>query len=99
MSSRTASTAVDRKHAPGRFQITHPFHPYKGGEFDLVAWRHNWTEDRIYFQDDDGKLRSVPSQWTNLGSDDPVVVVGAGRAHFRAADLLELADLLKELRS
>ncbi|MFC1612027.1 DUF5372 family protein, partial [Myxococcota bacterium] len=64
-----------------------------------VAWRHNWTEDRVYFQDDSKRLRSVPSQWTNLVSDDPVVVIGAGRAHVRVADMLELADLLKALRS
>ena len=64
----------------------------------MVAWRHNWTEDRVYFEDDRGKLRSVPSQWTSLGSEDPVVVLGAGQALFRSADLLELATLLKELR-
>ncbi len=67
-------------------------------EFGVFAWRHNWSEDRVYFQDDQGKLRSVPSQWTSLVSGDPVVVVGHGRAHFRVADLLKLAGLLTELR-
>jgi hypothetical protein len=65
----------------------------------VVAWRHNWAEDRVYFHDDEKKLKSVPSQWTSLVSEDPVVVVGAGRAHFRFAELLELATLLRELRS
>ena len=95
----TPTTAVDENAPAGRFRITHPFHPYIEREFGVVAWRRNWTEDRVYFQDDGGKLRSVPSQWTTLGTDDPVVVLGAGRAHFRIADLLELVTLLRELRS
>ena len=63
----------------------------------MVAWRQNWAEDRVYFKDERKKLRSLPSQWTSLVSDDPAVVVAAGRAHFRVADLLELITLLNEL--
>ena len=63
----------------------------------MVAWRQTWAEDRVYFEDDRKKLRSLPSQWTSLVSDDPAVVVAAGRAHFRVADLLELITLLNEL--
>ena len=63
----------------------------------MVAWRQNWAEDRVYFEDDRKKLRSLPSQWTSLVSDDPTLVVAAGRAHLRVADLLELVTLLKEL--
>ena len=37
--------------------------------------------------------------WTDLATEDPVVVVGAGRSHFRVNDLLELARRLRELRS
>ena len=62
----------------------------------MVTWRHNWSEDRVYFYDDEEKLRSVPSQWTSLVPEDPVVVVGVGRARFRLAELLELATLLRE---
>ena len=63
----------------------------------MVAWRQNWAEDRVYFEDDRKKLRSLPSRWTSLVSDDPALLVAAGRAHFRVADLLELVTLLKEL--
>ena len=63
----------------------------------MVAWRQNWSEDRVYFEDDRKKLRSLPSQWTSLVSDDPAWVLAAGRAHFRVADLLALVTLLKEL--
>ena len=65
----------------------------------MVTWRHNWTEDRVYFEDSRKKQRSVPSHWTSLAADDPVVVFGAGRARFRVTDLLELSALLQELRS
>ena len=36
---------------------------------------------------------------SGMRTEDPVVVVGAGRAHFRLAELLELATLLRELRA
>ena len=65
----------------------------------MVTWRRNWREDRVYFHDEERKLRSVPSQWTSLVCEDPVVVVSAGRAHFRFAELLELATVLRELRA
>ena len=99
--SRKPSTAVDRTDSTGRFRITHPFHPDTGREFGVVTWRHNWSEDRVYFHDEGKKLRSVPSRWTSLVYEDPVVVVvvSAGRAHFRFAELVELATVLRELRA
>jgi hypothetical protein len=62
----------------------------------VVTWRHNWSEDRVYFLDDAEKLRSIPSQWTSLVAKDPAVVMGVEPAHFRLAELLELATLLRE---
>lgn len=78
--------------------MTHPFHPLCGREYDLVTYRHNWSESRAYFHDDQGRLKSVPADWTSLGADDPFVVVAAGRAAFRATDLLELAFLIDQLQ-
>jgi Family of unknown function (DUF5372) len=43
-------------------------------------------------------LRKIPAGWTDVVSDDPFVVVAAGRSAFRVADLLALADLIKVLR-
>jgi len=40
-------------------------------------------------------LVSVPASWTDIIAADPVVQLGAGRALFRALDLMELAQLLK----
>jgi hypothetical protein len=78
--------------------VTHPFHPLCGCEFDLVTYRHNWGEDRVYFHDDQGQLRAISATWTSLEPDDPFVTVSVGRAAFRTADLVELAGLLQELQ-
>jgi hypothetical protein len=62
----------------------------------LVQYRHAWGEDRVFFYDAAGTLRSVPAGWTDVVSPEPFVAVAAGRALFRPADLLALARLLRE---
>ena len=94
-----SSTTPDEIDPPRRFRITHPFHPLVGEEFKLVTYRHNWGEDRVYYHDSDGELRSLPARWTSVFPADPFVVIAAGRSCFRVEDLLELADLLERLGS
>ncbi len=79
--------------------MTHPFSPLFCREFELVTYRHNWGEDRVYYVDDEGDLRSLPARWTSVVPEDPFVVVSAGRSHFRVADLLELVELLGVLQT
>lgn len=81
-----------------RFRVTHPFHPLTGREFELLTYRHNWGEDRVYFHEA-GELRSLPAAWTSVDPADPFVAVAAGRSPFRVADLLELAGLVAGLRA
>lgn len=88
------STAPHGVGAPERFQITHPFHPLFGQEFDLVQYRRNWGEDRVYFHAAGIPLTSIPASWTNVSPVDPFVAVAAGRSMFRIEDLLELVELL-----
>jgi hypothetical protein len=78
--------------------VTHPFHPLCGRELDLVTYRQNWGEDRVYFHDDQGRLKSLSAGWTSIGPEDPFVVVSANRAAFRTADLLELVTLVDHLQ-
>ena len=52
----------------------------------------------MYFHKEGEHLVSVPASWTDIIAVDPVVQVAAGRALFRAADLLELAQLIQRLR-
>ena len=78
--------------------MTHPFHPLHGREFVLLSWVRRWGEDRVYFEDDQGRVVSLRAQWTSLFSPSPLVTLAAGRSAFRADDLLELARLLQGLK-
>jgi hypothetical protein len=52
----------------------------------------------VYFHKEGEHLVSVPANWTDIVAEDPAVQLAAGRALFRAIDLIELAQLLKGLR-
>ena len=83
----------------GGVRITHPFHPLFGREIDFVDRQQRWGEDRVLYRDPDGYLLSLPARWTSVEAEDPFVVVAAGRSHFRAADLIDLAALVATLGS
>jgi hypothetical protein len=80
-------------------RVTHPFHPCVGREYVFVAERSTWGEDRVFFLDEDGTRRSLPSRWTSIAVPDLFVVVAAGRSPFRVADLLDVAALLDAFRA
>lgn len=61
-------------------------------------YRNNWGEDRVYYQDAGGCLRSLPAMWTSMAPEDPFVSLAGGRSPLRMADLLELVRLLASLR-
>ncbi|MDA8185204.1 MAG: DUF5372 family protein, partial [Actinomycetota bacterium] len=84
---------------PERFRITHPFHPLKGEEYELVGFAHTWGEHRVFFRKPgDQRVCSLPAGWTDVEAPDAFVVVAAGRSLFRPEDLLALADLVEGLR-
>jgi hypothetical protein len=85
---------------PGSFRITHPFHPRRGEEIELLAYRRGFNYERVEGRDAGGALVSVPLGFTNAGlEEDPFLALSGGRALFRAGDLLRLAELLSELGS
>jgi len=51
----------------------------------------------ISVRDEEGRLHQIPRQWTELATEDPVVVLGGGRSFFRVGDLLRLSELIQEL--
>jgi hypothetical protein len=88
----TAQAGSDRQ----RFRITHPFHPLKGEEYELVGFAHTWGEHRVFFRKPaDQRVHSLPASWTDVEGPDPFVAQSAGRSLFRPADLLALADLIE----
>jgi hypothetical protein len=40
--------------------VTHRFHPLFGQDFEFVAHRQNWGEDRVHLHDENGELFSLP---------------------------------------
>ena len=80
-------------------RVTHPFHPLDGRDFEFVAYRQNWGEDRVHLHDENGRLFSLPAGWTDVAAADPFVVVAAGRAPFSTAGLLALAGLVDRFRA
>ena len=62
----------------------------------FVAVRQTWGEDRVFFLDGDGVMRSLPMAWTDAAPADVFVVMAAGRSAFRVEDLLGLATLIDE---
>jgi hypothetical protein len=80
-------------------RVTHRFHPLFGRDFELVAHRQNWGEDRVHLHDEDGELFSLPAGWTDVAPTDPFVVVADGRCPFTTEGLLGLAGLVDRLNS
>ena len=80
-----------------RLRIIHPFHPLSGKQIDLVEHRFIFTESFVYFHDDDGHLREIPSAWTDFVKCDAFVEIAAGRSQLHAGCLLEVVDLIDRL--
>ena len=60
----------------------------------MLTYRHNWGEYRVTFYDTPDHVRALPAAWTSLATPDPTVILAAGRAAFRVADLLQLSQLI-----
>jgi hypothetical protein len=64
-----------------------------------VARSKEYGEERVFYRDQDGRLRFLPVLWTSLPAPDPFVVAAVGSACFRLEDLIRLAAQLKELEA
>jgi hypothetical protein len=65
-----------------------------GQQFEILSYRHNWGEYRVTFYDTADHVRALPAAWTSVACPDPSVILAAGRAAFRVADLLQLSQLI-----
>jgi len=95
----SVSTASQKNLSNRTFRITHPFHPLKNRAFEIDTVRRLPGECRVFFFNQKGRRSSVPLEWTDIGADDPFVVISGGRALFRVEDLLGLARLVAELKA
>ena len=77
--------------------MTHRFHPWSGREFVFLAVRQTWSEDRVFFLDENARQFSLPVGWTDAAEPDAFVTMAAGRSPFRFADLVELRRLIDGL--
>ena len=75
-------------------RVVHPFHPRCGEMLAVVAVRQNWGEERVYYHDAEGRLRSIPAAWTDVVAADPFVILSAGHSAFRLTDLVEVVRLV-----
>jgi hypothetical protein len=91
---RESSNADCLGNTPARFRITHPFHPLRDAEYELVTRKHNWGEDRVFYYDRAGAIKSFLSNVTDLVPMDPFEHVSPGRSAFRVDDLLSLRRLI-----
>jgi Family of unknown function (DUF5372) len=81
-----------------RFRITHPFHPRRGEEFELIRYHRSWGQDEsVEGRGAAGERINFPLSWTDAGAEDPFFAVANGRSYFRVDDLLRLATLLEQL--
>lgn len=80
-------------------RVTDRFHPLFGQDFEFVAHRQNWGEDRVHLHDENGVLFSLPAGWTDVAPADLFAVIADGRCPFTIDGLLALADLIGRLRS
>jgi hypothetical protein len=58
-----------------------------------VTRKLTWGEDRVFFYDPDGNLKSLMTNVTDVVSTDAFDRISDGRSAFRVDDLLELRGL------
>jgi len=64
----------------------------------LVTRKLTWGEDRVFYYDQAGALKSFLSNVTDLVPEDAFDHISAGRSAFRMDDLLELRRLLDKCK-
>jgi hypothetical protein len=90
-------TAPHSDKAKQFFRIVHPFHPWRGREFELIDLQRRWGQWRVYYVAEDSATAYLPASWTEIGPRDPFVEQAQGRAITRVEDLLELVKMVEGL--
>jgi len=80
------------------FTVIHPFHPLYGQKFSLVTFRQNWAVDKVYYHDDQGQLKSLPSSYTDILPTDPFIVLSGQKSIFHPQHILALLRIMESLQ-
>src|SRR5271166_3284712 len=56
------STSLDPVGDQQTVRVTHPSHPWSGREFVFLAVRQTWSQDRVFFLDEQGSRMGRPAQ-------------------------------------
>ena len=80
--SRESSNAGCVGSTAGRFRITHPFHPLRSVEYELVTRKLTWGEDRVFYYDASRKLESLLTNVTDVLSKDAFDGISAAGQRF-----------------
>jgi hypothetical protein len=91
----TTQQTAPHNNKSGKFQVTHPFHPLFGRQFEEEGRTSRWGEERVWFRSGRrGSRQTIPLRFTSLAAPDPYVHIGGGRSWHRVEDLLRLRQLL-----
>jgi hypothetical protein len=93
------STAYRAREITASVRVTHPFHPLFGKAIDCIERRIGFGDDLLFYRDHLGYVTALPTRWTSVETEDPFLVVSAGRSNFRVTDLIDLASLITEIQS
>jgi len=62
----------------------------------MVTRKLTWGEDRVFYYESSGKLKSLMTNVTDVVPSDDFDRISAGRSAFRVDDLLELRRLFDQ---
>ena len=91
---QVSSTTNSSNQSTQFFIVTHPFHPLRGKQFELVYLKQTWGELRVFYYDSSNTIQSLPACWTDAIAVDPFVDAAQGNSYFRINDLVEMVELI-----
>jgi hypothetical protein len=99
ISTSVPGTAPNFPEKKRRFRITHPFHPWRAREFDLVEHRWVFTESVLYFHAPNGRFGQIPAVWTDFVEVDAFCAIASGRSRLHGDTLWLLAETIARLKN
>jgi hypothetical protein len=70
-----------------------------GQQFTILYRQRHHGEDWLFFQNLEKHKDSIPACWTSLKPPNPYIAISDGRSLFCPKDLLELVQLIKDVKA